>query len=189
MAINKGTLAKKIDGVMEYIYPKTSADQVVTDPTRNTRLPETLGGKANAPSFIETVLLASNWVEGTIYNEVTPNGSENPSTSGWYELSNDTYTASSDTTVNNNKTYYARGSKYTYQLPYHNNYRVTVNASKYATLQEFFTFVNGMIVGDSDNNILTALGSLPGINIHVLLEVSKIAENPSASDTYVEPNS
>lgn len=31
MAINKATLAKEIDGVIEYIYPKTSADIVVYD--------------------------------------------------------------------------------------------------------------------------------------------------------------
>ena len=29
MAINKGTLAKKVNGVLEYIYPKTSADMVM----------------------------------------------------------------------------------------------------------------------------------------------------------------
>ena len=35
MAINKATLAKEIDGVIEYIYPKTSADIVVYDETHS----------------------------------------------------------------------------------------------------------------------------------------------------------
>ena len=35
MAINKATLAKEIDGVIEYIYPKTSGDIVVYDDTRS----------------------------------------------------------------------------------------------------------------------------------------------------------
>lgn len=35
MAINKATLAKEIDGVIEYIYPKTSGDIVVFDETHS----------------------------------------------------------------------------------------------------------------------------------------------------------
>jgi len=35
MAINKATLAKEIDGVIEYIYPKTSGDIVVYDDTHS----------------------------------------------------------------------------------------------------------------------------------------------------------
>ena len=35
MAINKATLAKEIDGVIEYIYPKTSGDIVVYDETHS----------------------------------------------------------------------------------------------------------------------------------------------------------
>lgn len=35
MAINKATLAKEVDGVIEYIYPKTSGDIVVYDETHS----------------------------------------------------------------------------------------------------------------------------------------------------------
>ena len=35
MAINKATLAKEVDGVIEYIYPKTSGDIVVYDDTHS----------------------------------------------------------------------------------------------------------------------------------------------------------
>ena len=34
MAINKGTLAKKVNGALEYVYPKTSSDMIVHDGTR-----------------------------------------------------------------------------------------------------------------------------------------------------------
>ena len=43
-----------------------------------------------------------------IYTAVTPAGSENPKTSGWYELSNGAYVATTDTTVTSGKTYYAK---------------------------------------------------------------------------------
>lgn len=45
------------------------------------------------------------------YNKVTPIGSENPHDEGWYELSsggNRSYNATSDITVNPNKTYYTK---------------------------------------------------------------------------------
>lgn len=44
------------------------------------------------------------------YEEVTPSGTENPSTEGWYEYdaSTDTYNLSVDTTVDTTKKYYAR---------------------------------------------------------------------------------
>lgn len=46
------------------------------------------------------------------YNKVTPIGNENPHNEGWYEVtnvgSNRTYSLSSDTTVNPNKTYYTK---------------------------------------------------------------------------------
>lgn len=42
------------------------------------------------------------------YDEVTPVGTENPSTEGWYEKTGDVYFPSTDVTVNNSKTYYAK---------------------------------------------------------------------------------
>ncbi|MBQ3301759.1 MAG: hypothetical protein IJH04_06420 [Eggerthellaceae bacterium] len=41
------------------------------------------------------------------YEAVTPAGTENPSEEGWYEKSGSTYTASTDTSVSDQKTYYA----------------------------------------------------------------------------------
>ena len=37
MAINKGTIAKEINGVVEYVYPKTSADVVEYSPTQSVK--------------------------------------------------------------------------------------------------------------------------------------------------------
>ena len=40
------------------------------------------------------------------YEAVTPAGTENPTTEGWYEKSGSTYSLSDDTTVGENVTYY-----------------------------------------------------------------------------------
>lgn len=45
-----------------------------------------------------------------VYSEVTPATGDNPSTSGWYELVNGAYTATSDTSAVSGKTYYAKTS-------------------------------------------------------------------------------
>lgn len=45
---------------------------------------------------------------GDVYTAVTPVGSENPATEGWYEKSGNTYVLSSDTTVDAKKTYYSK---------------------------------------------------------------------------------
>ena len=49
-------------------------------------------------------------VDNSTYAAVTPVGSENPSTEGWYELDSTTgkYVASTDTEVDSGKTYYAK---------------------------------------------------------------------------------
>ena len=44
------------------------------------------------------------------YDEVTPVGSENPKSEGWYEKEGDVYRKSVDTTVNASKDYYARST-------------------------------------------------------------------------------
>ena len=43
----------------------------------------------------------------TTYSAVTPVGSENPSSEGWYELINGKYILSTDTVVDSEKTYYS----------------------------------------------------------------------------------
>lgn len=43
-----------------------------------------------------------------VYTEVTPVGSENPVTEGWYEKTGNVYVLSADTTVDAQKTYYAK---------------------------------------------------------------------------------
>ena len=46
------------------------------------------------------------------YSEVTPVGDENPQALGWYELVSDEYVLSTDTTVDDQKTYYTRAEQY-----------------------------------------------------------------------------
>lgn len=46
------------------------------------------------------------------YSAVTPIGDENPSALGWYELVSDEYVLSTDTTVDDQKTYYTRAEQY-----------------------------------------------------------------------------
>ncbi len=48
------------------------------------------------------------------YSAVTPVGSENPSTEGWYELVGGKYVPSTDTTVDGSKTYYSKTEIYKY---------------------------------------------------------------------------
>lgn len=62
-------------------------------------------------SFLNTIY----GTDGTVsYSAVTPVGSENPHTSGWYERSgtdpNYVYTLTEDTTVNDQKTYYSKNT-------------------------------------------------------------------------------
>lgn len=52
---------------------------------------------------------ASTAADVDTYTAVTPVGSENPSTEGWYEVNDsDAYVASTDTTVDTDKTYYTK---------------------------------------------------------------------------------
>ena len=47
-------------------------------------------------------------IDNSSYSAVTPVGNENPSNEGWYEIINGEYTLSTDTTVDAQKTYYAK---------------------------------------------------------------------------------
>ena len=57
-------------------------------------------------------------VDNSTYATVTPAGSENPTTEGWYELDSITgkYVLSTDTTVDNSKTYYAKTTLIQYDV-------------------------------------------------------------------------
>lgn len=51
-----------------------------------------------------------------VYTAVTPVGTENPSTEGWYEFDGTNYTLSADSTVDPLKTYYAKTTETVYEL-------------------------------------------------------------------------
>lgn len=67
-------------------------DSTKVDSTKYTQLKDILYGTNGSAS----------------YNEVTPVGTENPSEEGWYELVDDAYILSTDTSVNNSKSYYEK---------------------------------------------------------------------------------
>lgn len=55
---------------------------------------------------------AEAWIKEALnitvtYSAVTPAGTENPAASGWFELDDDDYVPTDDTTVDNTKTYYS----------------------------------------------------------------------------------
>ena len=88
------TVPVEIDG-----YKKTALLTIDSDKVDSDKLTE-----------FENILYGTDGTES--YDAVTPVGTENPSTEGWYERSGSagsyTYTLTADTTVDNQKTYYAK---------------------------------------------------------------------------------
>jgi len=88
------TVPVEIDG-----YKKTALLTIDSDKVDSDKLTE-----------FENILYGTDGTDS--YDAVTPVGTENPSTEGWYERSGSvgsyTYTLTTDTTVDNQKTYYAK---------------------------------------------------------------------------------
>lgn len=84
------TLTKAMAG---YLY------NITDDFTTDARFVEGAGKKFPAGTDVAVADLST-------YDEVTPVGSENPTTAGWYELVDGRYVLSTDTVVESGKTYY-----------------------------------------------------------------------------------
>lgn len=78
-----------------YVY------NVSDDFTTDSRFIEGAGKKY--PAGTDVVI-----IDNSSYSAVTPVGSEDPSTEGWYELVGGEYVVSTDTAVDPNKTYYSK---------------------------------------------------------------------------------
>ena len=78
-----------------YVY------NVTDDFTTDSRFVEGAGKKYSAGTNVVIV-------DNSTFAAVTPVGSENPSTEGWYELVGGQYVLSTDTTVDPQKTYYSK---------------------------------------------------------------------------------
>ena len=78
-----------------YVY------NVTDDFTTDARFVEGAGKKCDAGTNVAIADLST-------YDAVTPAGSENPVSEGWYELKDGKYVLSEDTEVDNEKTYYAK---------------------------------------------------------------------------------
>ena len=76
---------------------------------KNQYLIETrLSGMLRKPFSAMVAKIATNSYAGPHYDEVTPVGSENPASEGWYEKEGTVYRKTKDVTVKQGKTYYAR---------------------------------------------------------------------------------
>ena len=69
-----------------------------------------LSGMIRKPFSAMILKIATAEKAGPHYDEVTPVGTENPRSEGWYEHEGAIYRKSADTTVKNGKTYYARST-------------------------------------------------------------------------------
>lgn len=116
------------DGNEKYLaYPKcimetgpdmnveNGADEIEEDEITIKFMPDTLGfGKYEAYADNLSADVKAAWFENFStdlvtapeYEAVTPEGTENPSEEGWYELVDGSYVPTTDTTVTSGKTYY-----------------------------------------------------------------------------------
>lgn len=69
-----------------------------------------LSGMLRKPYSAMVLKVGTAQKGGPHYDEVTPLGSENPRSEGWYEKEGIVYKRTKDTTVNSNKTYYERST-------------------------------------------------------------------------------
>lgn len=93
----------------------------------------------------ELVNLYAYRIDDEVYLEVTPVGTENPSTEGWYELISSVYTLTSDTTVQSGKTYYRGGGavafKFNSKIKNNSGIKVGLNLKHQRTNVKNFTVI------------------------------------------------
>jgi hypothetical protein len=95
-------------GTMSYEFKTTPVPVTVIPNAKATSHLEIDSTKVTASqlSAIEDILYGT---EGSVsYSAVTPEGTENPTTEGWYELVGGAYILSTDTSVDSEKTYYEK---------------------------------------------------------------------------------
>ena len=101
---------------------------VTDDFTTDARFIEGAGKKYKAGTNVAVA-------DCTTYTEVTPVGSEDPSSEGWYELVNGKYVLTADTSVESGKTYYSATVSVTFDVA--------------GSLEDFVSIYN-MIAGSFD---------------------------------------
>lgn len=122
-----------------YVY------NVTDDFTTDARFIEGAGKKY--PAGTDVVI-----IDNSSYAAVTPVGGEDPSNEGWYEVVSGEYVLSSDTTVDPNKTYYAK----TVDM----RYNVGVGFIDVDKLENSIQNVSDMIAGDFDTTQPYAVGDV-----------------------------
>lgn len=134
------TLTKAMTG---YVY--NMSDGFTTD----TRFVEGAGKKYSEGT---NVVVAD--VSTTAYNAVTPTGTENPSSEGWYEENSGAYAATADTTVDSGKTYYEAVVTPSFKFDVIGNFIDTDGIE--AAIQN----VSDMIAGEFDSTAAYAAGDV-----------------------------
>ena len=190
MAINKATLAKEIDGVIEYIYPKTSADIVVYDDTHsvaaaihaleNNKVDKEDGKGLSSNDFTDNLRSKLEGVDSgankTIIDSALSSASNNA-------ISNKVVKAALDEKEENHllTPYTLRasnwsGNTYSFEGDYPGTrYTIYVNITA-CQPQEYDAICRAMLMGSdvsTGQNVMTALGEVPMIDLPVLLEVVK----------------
>ena len=95
------------EGMTYYLYYKVKGKE--SDPSSFTDLSKKFFLSSNAIRPDAVKLFSFKYANNEdVYDEITPIGTENPTEEGWYELVNDTYVLSEDTTVDSGKTYYSK---------------------------------------------------------------------------------
>lgn len=122
---------------------------VTNDFTTDARFLEGAGKKYAAGTNVAVAA-----VPDTTYSAVTPEGTENPSTEGWYEESGGVYTVSTDATVGSGKTYYSATTTYTY------SYDVAGNFVNVDGIEDEIKAVAAMISGDFDETEAYSAGDV-----------------------------
>jgi len=133
-------------------------------------LPSYIDSPANTQSILEgDYFVAGATFSTAAWTVVTPSGSENPKTSGWYErtgtgTSSDpyVYTASNDTTVDSTKTYCTTtGTVYTKGVAYMYDGVSTWNAMT-ATTENAQRMLGALTTVLNDSSIQPSIGALYG---------------------------
>ena len=118
---------------------------VTNDFTTDARFIEGAGKKQKAGTNVSVANLST-------YDAVTPAGSEDPSSEGWYELVGGKYVLSEDTTVDSGKTYYAKTVNVKFDL--------SGSFADVDALENAIADVSGMITGEFDAETAYSTGDI-----------------------------
>ena len=188
MAINKATLAKEIDGVIEYIYPKTSGDIVVYDDTRsvsamismlvNNKVDKEDGKGLSTNDFTNTL---KNRLEGieigankTVIDDALSSTSNNAIANKTVKTALEAKEQAHRIILYKMRANGWTGNTYSFEAEYPGNtYNLYINTA-YCQPSEYEALARATLMAsnlESGLNVVTAMGDVPNIDIPVMLEI------------------